>query len=282
MSTKSMLVQGIQITISSQNAEDFISLTDMVKGFEGGSSLIEAWLRNKDTVQFLGAWERINNVNFNSPEFEGIRTEAGLNKFTLSVKKWNEAVNGIGLQAKTGRYGGTYAHKDIAFEFGSWLSPEFKLYLIKEFQRLKEEEANRNSLEFQVNRELAKINYRVHTDAIKEHIIPTVAPRNHGFTYANEAEMINAVVFGKKAQTWRLENPDAVGNQRDNGTAKDNAVIAHIESLNSLYIEQGKPIEQRFTLLQDSAKKYRASIENSRAMNRLEEQSKPILGIDKK
>ncbi|MFW1975661.1 KilA-N domain-containing protein [Acinetobacter baumannii] len=181
VNNRNILVQNIQISVSTVNNDDFISLTDMVSGFEGGSSLIESWLRNKDTVEFLGVWERINNSNFNSLEFEGIRNQAGSNRFTMSAKRWIDSVNAIGIVAKAGRYGGTYAHKDIAFEFGAWLSPEFKLYLIKEFQRLKEQEAQRDSIEWQVKRELSKINYRIHTDAIQQHLIQTV-PQNKGST----------------------------------------------------------------------------------------------------
>ena len=166
-------VKGTAITILQVNESDYISLTDMVKNFENGLALIEKWLRNKNTVEFLGIWEKINNPDFNSPEFEGIMLEAGLNRFTLSVKKWAEKTNGIGLMAKTGRFSsGTYAHKDIAFEFGSWLSPEFKLYLIKEFQRLKDEESSTKKLEWNFQRTLSKVNYRIHTDAIKDTLIP--------------------------------------------------------------------------------------------------------------
>ena len=170
--TSSIVVQGTDINILSQQDGDYISLTDMAKNFEGRSALIEQWLRNKDTVLFLGVWEKINNPNFNSLEFEGIRNEAGRNSFFLSAKKWVLCTNSLGLIARAGRYGGTFAHKDIAFEFGSWLSPEFKLYLIKEFQRLKEDENQRLSQEWNLNRTLSKLNYRIHTDAIKTQIIP--------------------------------------------------------------------------------------------------------------
>ena len=165
-----MLVQDVEITISNVNNQEFISLTDMVKGFEGNTALIESWLRNKDTIEFLGVWERINNPSFNPLEFEGIRNEAGLNRFSLSAKKWISSVNAIGLVSKAGRYGGTYAHQDIAFEFGSWLSPEFKLYLIKEFQRLKEVESSSLHIEWSAKREVAKINYKLQTDAIKQNL----------------------------------------------------------------------------------------------------------------
>lgn len=190
-------VKGSEVSIYTENDLDFISLTDMVKSFEGGSALIEQWLKNKDTILFLGVWEQLNNVGFNSPEFEGIKNEAGRNSFYLSAKKWIEKTNAIGLRASAGRYGGTYAHKDIAFEFGSWLSPEFKLYLIKEFQRLKEEENKRLSLDWDLNRTLSKINYRIHTDAIKEHIIPEkISKIEEGFIYANEADVLNVALFG--------------------------------------------------------------------------------------
>ena len=165
-------VKGTDIAVASRHEQDYIALTDMVKNFEGGSALIEQWLRNKDTVLFLGVWEQLNNPAFNSLEFEGIRNEAGRNSFFLSVKKWVGVTGAVGLYAKAGRYGGTYAHKDIAFEFGSWISPEFKLYLIKEFQRLKDEESRSQALEWNFQRTLAKVNYKIHTDAIKDRLIP--------------------------------------------------------------------------------------------------------------
>ncbi len=180
---RTILVNNIEISISSVNEQDYISLTDMVAGFEGSSALIESWLRNKDTIEFLGVWERINNQDFNSLEFEGIKNQAGSNRFHLSAKRWIESVNAIGLVAKAGRYGGTYAHKDIAFEFGSWLSPEFKLYLIKEFQRLKEHEAQQTSLEWQVKRELSKVNYRIHTDAVQMNLLNNLPESKHGLMW---------------------------------------------------------------------------------------------------
>ena len=169
MKNRTITVKTSSITVVSRHEQGYISLTDMVRSFEGGSALIEQWLKNKDTVLFLGVWEQLNNASFNSPEFDGIKNEAGRNSFYLSTKKWIEATGAIGLLAKAGRYGGTFAHKDIAFEFGSWLSPEFKLYLIKEFQRLKEEEAKSTSLAWSFQRTLTKVNYKIHTDAIKAH-----------------------------------------------------------------------------------------------------------------
>lgn len=282
--TRTMLVQDIQISVSSVGDEDFISLTDMAKGFSEDDVLVKSWLRSKQTVDFLGAWEKINNPNFNWVEFDLIRMDAGSNAFTLSAKKWVESVDAIGLKAKAGRYGGTYAHKDIAFEFGSWLSPEFKLYLIKEFQRLKDLESQQTSVEWQVKRELAKVNYRVHTDAIQEHVIPTLSGKAKAFAYANEADMFNDIVYGQKAAQWKKANPNlSSGNQRDYGTALDCALIANLESYNAILAEQKLPIEKRAEMLKEVARKFRASMQDSPAMQRLNEQtsSNNLLGQDK-
>lgn len=195
-------VQDTDITITSYNEMDYISLTDMVRNIENGLALIEKWLRNKNTIEFLGMWEEMYNPDFNSPEFEGIKNEAGLNRFILSVKQWTEKTNSKGVIAKAGRYGGTYAHKDIAFEFASWVSPQFKLYLLKEFQRLKEQE--QIQLGWTAKRELSKINYRIHTDAIKQNLIPAeVTPMQANIIYANEADVLNVAMFGKTAKMWR-------------------------------------------------------------------------------
>lgn len=255
MSKKSKInVQGTAITILNQNENDFISLTDMVKNFDGGSSLIENWLKNKDTILFLGVWEQINNPDFNSPEFEGIKNEAGRNSFYLSAKKWIEATNAKGIIASAGRYGGTFAHKDIAFEFGSWLSPKFKLYLIKEFQRLKEDENQRLSLEWNLNRTLAKINYRIHTDAIKQHIIPeSITNKQATLFYANEADLLNVALFGKTAQQWRTENPDKEGNIRDYASIEQLLVLANIESMNAEFIRMELPQPDRLLKLNQIA-----------------------------
>ena len=199
-------VQGTVVTVISNNEEDYISMTDMVRGIENGPALIEKWLRNKNTIEFLGIWEEIYNQDFNSPEFEGIKNEAGLNRFILSVKQWVEKTRAVGIVAKAGRYGGTYAHKDIAFEFASWISPKFKLYLIKEFQRLKDEE--RKQMGWDIRRNLAKINYRIHTDAIKENLIPAkLSISQVNLIYASEADVLNVALFGKTAKQWRDEHP---------------------------------------------------------------------------
>ncbi|NOR48633.1 MAG: KilA-N domain-containing protein [Methanosarcinaceae archaeon] len=247
-------VQGAAITIISHKEDDYISLTDMVQNFDGGSALIEQWLRNKDTVLFLGIWEKIYNSDFNSLEFEGIRNEAGRNSFYLSAKKWIKSTNAKGLIARAGRYGGTYAHKDIAFEFGSWLSPEFKLYLIREFQRLKEDENIRLSLDWNLNRTLAKINYRIHTDAIKAHIIPpSITKEQENFVYASEADVLNVALFGKTAKQWRDENPMQEGNIRDSATIEQLLILANIESMNAEFIRMVLPQPERLRKLNQIA-----------------------------
>ena len=247
---QSLVVQGIEIHVTTHDDEDYISLTDMVSGFDGGPTLIDAWLRSKNTVDFLGVWERLNNPDFNSVEFDGIRMEAGTNRFRLSAKQWVQKVNGIGLVAKAGRYGGTFAHKDIAFEFGSWLSPEFKLYLIKEFQRLKTRESQHRQLEWNIRRSLTKTNYRIHTDAIKTHLIPKeVSNKDAGLIYASEADLLNIALFGKTAKQWRDENPDKEGNIRDYATVEQLVVLASLESQNALLIEQQKSQSERILIL---------------------------------
>lgn len=207
-------VQETEITTISYEEKDYISLTDMVKPIENGLALIEKWLRNKNTIEFLGIWEEMYNPIFNSLEFEGIKNEAGLNRFVMSVKQWIEKTNAIGIIAKAGRYGGTYAHTDLAFEFASWVSPQFKLYIIREFQRLKDKE--QKLFGWSAKRELSKINYRIHTDAIKANLIPAEVTREQAaMTYADEADVPNIAMFGKTAKQWREANPDKTGNIRD-------------------------------------------------------------------
>lgn len=245
-------VQGTSITIISNHEEDYISLTDMVREIDNGPSLIEKWLRNKNTIEFLGIWEEIYNADFNSPEFEGIKNEAGLNRFVLSVKQWVEKTNSKGIIAKAGRYGGTYAHKDIAFEFASWISPKFKLYLIKEFQRLKESE--QKQLGWNIRRNLAKINYRIHTDAIKENLIPQVVSKQQiSFIYASEADLLNVALFGKTAKQWRDENPEDKGNIRDHADISQLVCLSNLENLNALFINEGLGQSERLTKLNQIA-----------------------------
>ena len=217
---------------------NYISLTDMLKA-KDGDFFISDWLRNRNTVEFLGIWEKINNSNFNYGEFAIIKSYVGLNNYKISVSEWVKKTNAIGLRSKPGRYGGTYAHKDIAFEFGMWISPEFKIYLIKEFQRLKEEENKRLTLGWDTKRMLTKINYRIHTDAIKTHIIPKLlTKKQEDFIYSNEADVLNVSLFGITAKQWREQNPNKKGNMRDYADVRQLVCLANLESLNAEFIKQ--------------------------------------------
>jgi hypothetical protein len=245
--TKKINVENTEITIIAVNDEDYISLTDMIKA-KDGDFFISDWLRNRNTVEFLGIWERIYNPNFNYGEYAIIRSQAGLNSYKISVKEWTAKTNAIGLMAKAGRYGGTYAHKDIAFEFGMWISPEFKIYLIKEFQRLKEEE--RKQLGWDIKRNLAKINYRIHTDAIKENLIPqqvTKAQINN--IYASEADILNVALFGLTAKEWRENNQSKKGNIRDYANVSQLVCLSNLENLNALFINEGLAQKDRLIKL---------------------------------
>lgn len=231
-------VEEHEITVLSGDKKDYLSLTDMVRNVENGSALIEKWLRNKNTIEYLGIWEDVYNPNFNSPEFEGIKNQAGLNRFILSVKQWVSKTNSIGLLAKAGRYGGTYAHKDIAFEFAAWLSPRFKIYLIREFQRLKTEE--QKQLGWDIRRNLTKINYRIHTDAVKLNLIPdSLSAKQISQIYASEADLLNVALFGLTALEWRELNPECKGNMRDYANIEQLVCLSNMESLNSVLIEEG-------------------------------------------
>jgi hypothetical protein len=245
-------VQGKEITVISTDQQDYISLTDMVRSIENGLSLIEKWLRNKNTIEFLGIWEEINNPDFNSPEFEGIKNQAGLNRFVLSVKQWVAKTNSKGIIAKAGRYGGTYAHKDIAFEFASWISPKFKLYLIKEFQRLKDEE--KKQLGWDIRRNLSKINYRIHTDAIRENPVPSELSKSQiSHIYATEADIMNMALFGTTAAMWRDAIPDKKGNIRDYADISQLVCLSNFENLNALFINEGLSQKTRLERLNQIA-----------------------------
>ena len=245
-------VQDTEVTIITCNDKDYISLTDMVRNIDNGLALIEKWLRNKNTIEFLGIWEEMYNPQFNSPEFEGIKNEAGLNRFVLSVKQWTKKTNSKGIIAKAGRYGGTYAHKDIAFEFATWVSPQFKLYLLKEFQRLKEEE--QVQLGWTAKRELSKINYRIHTDAIKQNLIPVeVTSAQASIIYAEEADVLNVAMFGKTAKMWREEHSDLKGNIRDHASINELICLSNMENLNAVFIDQGIPQGERLIKLNQIA-----------------------------
>lgn len=273
----SITVQGAEIHVVSKDDEDYLSLTDMVSGFDGGSALIDTWLKSKNTLEFLGVWERMNNPNFNSVEFDGIRIEAGTNRFRLSAKQWAEKTNGIGIMAKAGRYGGTFAHRDIAFEFGSWLSPEFKLYLIKEFQRLKEQEVQSGQLEWNIRRSLTKAAYRIHTDAIKEHLIPPqITKAQAGFVYASEADILNKALFGMTAKEFKASNPEQEGSLRDNASVEQLVVLASLESQNALLIQQKHTAAQRLVMLNELAVSQMKSLVNNAAVKGLKD--KPLLG----
>jgi hypothetical protein len=250
---KTIEVMGTTITVVSHEQGDYISLTDMLKAKEG-DFFIADWLRNRNTVEFLGIWERIHNPDFNYGEFAIIKSQAGLNSYRISVKDWVAKTNAVGLRATTGRYGGSYAHKDIAFEFGMWISAEFKVYLIKEFQRLKDEENDRLQLGWNLQRTLAKINYRIHTDAIKEALLPpAVTKQQASLVYANEADLLNVALFGQTAKQWRDTHPDADGNIRDHAPLEQLVVLTNLESLNSVLIRQGLPQQSRLLKLNEIA-----------------------------
>ena len=246
-------VQGTAITVVSQQDDDFMSLTDMLKA-KDGDFFISHWLRNRNTVEFLGIWERVHNPSFNYGEFATIRNQVGLNSYKISVKEWVEKTNAMGLRATTGRYGGTYAHKDIAFEFGMWISPEFKIYLIKEFQRLKNDESRRLSLDWSLSRTLSKLNYRIHTDAIKAHLIPVaITPEQARHTYASEADVLNMALFGQTAKQWRDAHPELEGNMRDEADVTQLLVLANLESLNAEFIHMGLGQTERLIKLNPNA-----------------------------
>ena len=247
-------VKGTSITVVSGDVDDYISLTDIAryKDSDHTDDIIRNWLRNRNTLEFLGIWEQLNNPVFNPVEFDGIRMQAGLNSFTLTPKRWIEATRAVGITSKAGRYGGTYAHKDIAFEFASWVSVEFKLYLIKEFQRLKETE--REQLGWDIRRNLTKINYRIHTDAIKTNLIPPqLTAQQTCLIYASEADLLNMALFGKTAAQWRDENPGNKGNIRDEANAAQLVCLANLETLNAHFIHQGLAQTERLALLNQTA-----------------------------
>lgn len=253
MKKSTIIVKETEVTIIHQNDQDYISLTDMLKA-KDGDFFITDWLRNRNTIEFLGIWETIYNPNFNYGEFAIIRSQAGLNSYKISVKEWVAKTNAIGLQAKAGRYGGTYAHKDIAFEFGMWISPEFKIYLIREFQRLKEEEQKRLANPWNINRTLAKVNYRIHTDAIKSIIVPDkVTAKQISMIYASEADLLNVALFGCTAKEWRENNPDKDGNIRDYASIEQLLVLANLESMNAELIHMEFPQKERLIKLNEMA-----------------------------
>jgi hypothetical protein len=267
-------ILGTSISIINSINNDMISITDIAK-FRNTLepfSVINNWMRNRSTIEFIGLWEILNNPNFKPLEFERFKNEAGNNYFVLSPQRWIESTNAIGIVSKSGRYGGTFAHKDIAFEFATWISPEFKLYLITEFQRLKEDENSRLSLEWNLNRTLSKLNYRIHTDAIKENIIPeNITKAQASFIYANEADVLNVALFGKTAKQWRDENPNTEGNIRDVATIEQLLVLANIESLNAEFIRMEVSQKDRLLRLNQIAITQIKSITNNSIIQKLKE-----------
>ena len=245
---------GIDISIYTQDFEnEFISLTDIAR-YKSDDPSAENWMRNRDVIEFLGLWERLHNSDFKPLEFEGFRKQAGANAFTMSPKKWIEATNAIGIVSKAGRYGGTHAHSDIAMSFATWISPEFQLYIMKDYRRLNTYENSRLSLNWNLNREISKLNYRIHTDAIKDNLIPPeLTPAQVAYTYANEADMLNVVLFGKTAKQWKDENPMEKGNMRDAASLNQLLVLANLESYNAVLINQGKNQKERMELLRQLA-----------------------------
>lgn len=275
MANSVMIVQGVEVKVTARDGEDYINLTDMLRA-KDGDFFISDWLRNRNTLEYIGIWEEMNNPNFNYGEFATIKNQSGLNRFKISVKEFVAQTNAISLQAKAGRYGGTYAHKDIALEFAMWISPEFKLYLIKEFQRLKQQEANESKLEWSVKRILSKANYRIHTDAIKDHIIPALLnTKQHTFVYSSEANILNQALFGQTAKQWKDRNPNLKGNMRDHATVEQLTVLAALESQNALLIEQGYSQEERLAMLNRLAIQQMSSLLQTRAIEELKE--KPLL-----
>ncbi|MGI6478112.1 MAG: KilA-N domain-containing protein [Salinivirgaceae bacterium] len=266
---KKITVEGKEISIILEKEQEYISLTDMLKA-KDGDFFISDWLRNRNTIEYLGIWESVYNPDFNYGEFAIIKSQAGLNSYKLSVKEWVDKTNAIGLKATAGRYGGTYAHPDIAFEFGMWISPQFKIYLVKEFQRLKSEENDHLKLEWNLQRTLAKVNYQIHTDAIKENLIPQeITKQQINFIYANEADLLNVALFGITAKEWRDSNPDKTGNIRDYATLEQLVVLSNMESVNALLIRQGLSQSERLMQLNKVAITQMKSLLASNTMKKL-------------
>ncbi len=280
---KKIEVKGVSVSFINTLQEDFISITDIAKykNPEAPADIIKNWLRSKNTIELLGLWEKLHNPDFKLVEFDRFRNEAGYNHFVLSPKKWIETTNAIGLQSKSGRYGGTFAHIDIALEFASWVSVEFKFYLIKEFQRLKEAEAK--ELDWNVKRQLTKINYRIHTDAVKANLIPEhLTPKQTSIVYANEADVLNMALFGKTAKQWRDENPGKKGNIRDYANVSQLVCLVNLENLNAVFIKEGLPQSERLKKLNQIAIEQMKILVQDHAVKMLDDQSASAGQADKK
>ena len=271
---KRIEVQGTEIRLYAQNENDFICITDIAKKFEVGVSAIESWMRNRNTIEFLGTWEMLKNPNFNSVGFDGLKQNVGLNTFKISVKKWIETTNAIGLDSKAGRYGGTYAHKDIAIQFCYWLSPTFQLYVIQEFERLKAEESKRLNQAWNIRRELAKITYPLQQAAIQEKLIPNkIKSKVVGAFYASEADIINMAVFGMTAKEWKTQFPDKKGNLRDFATHEQLVIVNTLQSHNAHLIRMGVSQNERLEILNEIAIfEMKVLLNTSSAMNRLKDE----------
>ncbi len=272
---KTIQAKGTEIAIISRNNEDdFISLTDIAKykNKDDAFIVINNWMRLRDTIEFLGLWESLSNPEFKPIEFDRFRQESGYNAFTLSPQKWIKATNAVGIISKSGRYGGTFAHKDIAFEFASWISAEFKLYVIKDYQRLKESETSQKALDWNLSRAISKINYKIHTDAIKENLIPHIVSKSQQtFTYASEADILNVAMFGITAKEWKEQHPDAKGNIRDSATIQQLIILSNMESMNAELIKQGITQDQRLSILNKMAIDQMTSILSSATTKKLQQ-----------
>ncbi|WP_282806536.1 KilA-N domain-containing protein [Clostridium tetani] len=272
--------QGHEISvIAYENQDDFISLTDIAKQKNPNDPryIIQNWMRNRNTLEFIGLWEQMHNPSFNRVEFDTFRNSAGLNSFSITPKQWIESTSAIGIVSKAGRYGGTYAHKDIAFEFASWVSPEFKLYIIKDYQRLRQEEQYRLSTDWNLRRELSKTNYRIHTDAIKENLIDNKLTKMQiGMTYADEADLLNVALFGCTAKEWKTNNPDKDGNMRDYATIEELIVMANLESANAQFIADNISQSERLKKLNQMARFQLKSLLNNSTVNKLEQKNNKL------
>ena len=272
--SKTIVVKGTNVSILNYGVNDYISLTDIAKSRNNSEpfAVINNWMRSRSTIEFIGLWEKLCNADFKPLEFERFKNEAGSNYFVLSPQRWISETNAIGIISKSGRYGGTFAHKDIAFEFATWISSEFKLYLIVEFQRLKDDENERLKLEWSFQRTLAKVNYHIHTDAIKQNLIPAALDKNKiNFVYANEADLLNVALFGQTAKQWRTENPDLEGNIRDAATIEQLVVLSNLESLNSVFIHQGQSQSERLIQLNTIAITQMKALVNNKQIKNLEQ-----------
>ena len=260
----SLSAKGLSILVYTEDfMNDYISLTDIARyKSDEPSDVIKNWMRRKDTIEFLGLWESLNNTNFNSVEFDRIKSEAGYNSFTLSPKKWISLTNAIGIISKSGRYGGAFAYSDIAFEFASWISAEFKMYVIQDYKRLKSDENSKLSLNWNLNREISKLNYKIHTDAIKEYLLNDLTDEQLSYKYASEADLLNVALFDKRAKQWRDENPKLKGNMRDYANLQELLVLANMESYNAILISKGISQKERMIELRALAKKQLLSLKS--------------------